>query len=210
MDPDDQRALAVRVLKALRARGVEALLVGSSAVVALDLMPRASKDVDVVPFIDGGLDEARQLAAGLAEDLGGEVAEVGWGVVGVVGRSPDGDTDWRVDLLAPGAGPFPVATADLLRRHAKDTEAGPAACPEHVLVMKAVGWADSYGRGHRSGMDRYGADVVGLAEVLDAVDWALVEDLLATFQDARAGPAARKIDEVFGTDLGGPAGPDAA
>lgn len=208
MDEASQREVASAVVEALAKRGIDAVLVGSTAVVALELYPKTTKDVDVVPVIQGGIDAVRQLAGEIAGELGAEVGEVGWGVVALVHRGDDGAVRWRVDLLAPDAGPFTARVVDRLAAHAVKTEVGPAACPEHVIAMKAVAWADSYGRGHARGMQRYEGDLEDIRDAVEDPDSGLIADLLSVFQDARAGPAARIVNQLFGTDLKEPAGPD--
>ena len=122
-------------MSAARARGVEVILVGSTAVIAQALFPKTSKDADALAPDTMDLDAARPFTADIANEFGATVAEAGWGVLSIL--PPPGTADWRMDLIVPGEGPIPSEAAHLIRTRAVETPIGWAACPEHVLVMKA-------------------------------------------------------------------------
>lgn len=61
MDEATQREIAALLVKELSREGLDAVLVGSSAVVALDLFPRSSKDADALGPAGLSLDEGRRI-----------------------------------------------------------------------------------------------------------------------------------------------------
>lgn len=172
---------------------------GSSAVVALDLFPRMSKDADALGPPTMTLDEGRRVMRAIGKGYDIEPTETGDQTVSLVMRDPGGQIAWRMDLLVPGAGLIPKGTAALIHEHAKTTEIGRAAIPEHILVMKAVAWGDSVGKGRPGRAADYEGDVARLRDVRPPVDLRLVEELLGTFPDARRDPAVRLINQQFGT-----------
>lgn len=217
MDVGEQRQVAALMIEALRGQGIGAVVVGSSAIVALDLFPKASKDVDLLAArpLPLGMDKAREVMAAIAAAWGGHVVEAGWGTLRLVVPAPGSPgagpgEAWMADLIVPGAGPIPEAAAARVATRAVATEAGPAAVVEHILVMKAVAYGDRFGQGDADGADRYEADVLELAERGGDLDWDEVRAMLATFPVPGAAAAARLINRVFGTRLPAPDGPDAA
>lgn len=199
MDEATQREIARKLVNGLNQQGIDPVLVGSSAVIALDLFPRASKDADALAPPSTTLDEGRRVMREIGKDYKLEPTETGDQTVSLVMRDSDGLITWRMDLLVPGAGLIPVATAALVHKHAKATPIGRAAIPEHILVMKAVAWGDSIGKGRAGRVTEYEADVLRMRDLRPSLDMKLVQEILKTFPDARRDPAIRLINKRFGT-----------
>lgn len=200
MDEALQRDVAARMVAIFRERGVETVLVGSTAIIALELAPVTSKDADLLAPNSLTLDAARALMARIGSELGLRLVERGWGVVSLVKES-GGEEVWRADLLVPEAGPIPPPVATLIRRRAVPTDIGPAAIPEHVMAMKGVAHGDSLGKGAEDEALKYATDLVRLRDALAEPQWGLVSEVLHAYPLARARMGAAAIDEAFKTDL---------
>ena len=210
MDDALQREVAARMVKEFAERGTEVVLVGSTAIVALGLYPKTSKDVDAPAPGRLGLDAARKLASRMAQDLGLVLEERGWGTLSLVNKVGE-RVAWRVDLLVPESGPIPLAAARLVRRRATRTEIGLAAIAEHILVMKAVAFGDMLGKGLEEEALKYEGDVEELRQTLPTdFDIKAVRELLGAFPAARAVRATQLINEKFGTSIREPPSPDVA
>lgn len=208
VDASTQREVADRAVEALDRRDVPVVLIGSTAIVAQDLYPKTSKDVDLLPPADLDLSKTRAILDDVGHDLDADVSETGWGTVSLVETTTDEDAEpWKVDLVVPGPGAadgvIPPDAANRIRSRAEDTDIAPAAIPEHILAMKAVAYGDCIGKGQRGEALTYRGDVMELRERLDDVDRDEVQALLERFPEARAGPARGVIEEVFGVELGG-------
>lgn len=199
MDEATQREIASLLVKELSREGVEAVLVGSSAVVALDLFPRSSKDADALAPAGLSLDEGRRVMRAIGERFRIEPTEVGEGTISLIQRGDAGEMVWRMDLIVPGDGLIPTAAATLIHKNAKKTDIGRAAIAEHVLTMKAIAYGDCVGKGNNDRAADYKRDVEALRAMPVRLDLHLAEELLKTFPDARRDAAARLINEAFGT-----------
>lgn len=202
MDEALQRQVAARMVKLFHEHGVEVVLVGSTAVLALGLAPVTSKDADMLAPALMTLEEARVVLARIGKELGVDVVERGWGTISLVSRDERKREGWRVDLLVPQDGPIPPSAARIIRREAVSTEIGLAANSDHVIVMKAVAYGDSLGKGSATDALKYEADIRRLRDEFEETPrWTHVRELLRAYPDARARLGARLIDEVWGTRL---------
>lgn len=199
MDEAQQREIASRLVDELAIEGVNAVLVGSSAVVALHLFRRSSKDADALAPPELSLDEARRVMQAIASRFSLPVTETGDRTLSIIKRDEAGIILWRMDLLVSGDGLIPTRAAALIHEHAKQTDIGRAAIPEHVLVMKAIAYGDSTGKGRPERTRDYQSDVETLRNLPQKLDMKLVEELLRAFPDARRDAAVRLINRVFGT-----------
>lgn len=84
MSDATQREVARRMVAELKKRNADVVLVGSTAVVALGLYPKTSKDADALGAPGLKLDEARALMKSIARDQRLEYAELGWGTFAVL------------------------------------------------------------------------------------------------------------------------------
>ena len=198
MSDATQREVARRMVDELKKRDAEVVLVGSTAVVALALYPKTSKDADALGAPGLTLERARGLMRSIAEDLGLEYVELGWGTLAVVKKDPSGEDLWRMDLLVPGAGPIPERAAALIHARAARTSLGRAAIAEHVVVTKAVAYGDCLGKQDARRARDYAEDLTSLRQALRSVDEARMKELLDAYPDARRGPAIDLINETFG------------
>lgn len=196
MDDEEQRALGRRLLEELAAEGVEAVLVGSTAVVALRLFPRTSKDADALAPPSLTLDQARDVMRRVGSRHALTPTEAGENTLSLVAGDPAAPA-WRMDLIVPAGGLIPERAARLIHRMAVETDVGRAAIPEHILVMKAVAYGDCVGKGRPRRALEYESDVARLRDIDHAWREDLVRELLETFPDARRGPAARLIRRTF-------------
>ena len=203
-----QRDVAARMVKALQARGADVVLVGSTAVVALGLYPKTTKDADALAPPTLTLEEGRRVMRAVAEEMDLRFHEAGWGTLSCLKLDAQGEELWRMDLLVPEDGPIPPFAAALVHAHARPTPVGRAAIPEHVLVMKAVAIGDCVGKGDLARAEQYESDLLELRRALRSLDEPKVAGLLRAYPDARSGPAARAINEVFGTRFPEPFDPN--
>ena len=208
MDEALQREVAARMVRELDARGAAVVLVGSTAVVALGLYPKTTKDADALGPPELTLAEGRRIMRALADDMGLRFHEAGWGTLSCLKMDERGEESWRMDLIVPQEGPIPPRAAALIHVHARPTPLGRVALPEHVLVMKAVARGDCIGKGDALRADQYESDLLDLRRALRRLDEEKVATLLAAYPDSRAGPAARAINEVFGTRFPEPFDPN--
>lgn len=198
MDEATQREIASLLVKDLSREGLEAVLVGPSAVVALDLFPRSSKDADALAPAGFPLDEGRRVMRAIGERFRILPTEMGEGTISLLQRGEAGEISWRMDLIVPGDGLIPNAAATLIHERAKRTDIGRAAVAEHVLAMKAIAYGDCVGKGNDRAAE-YKRDVDALRAIPARLDLRVTEALLATFPDARRDAAVRLINETFGT-----------
>jgi len=199
MDEATQREIASLLVNELSREGLEAVLVGSSAVVALDLFPRSSKDADALGPAGLSLDEGRRVMRAIGERFQIAPTEVGEGTISLIQRNEQGEMVWRMDLIVPGDGLIPSAAATLVHKHAKKTPIGKAAIPEHVLAMKAIAYGDCVGKGNADRAAEYKQDVETLRGIPTRLDLRLTEELLKGFPDARRYAAVRLVNATFGT-----------
>lgn len=199
MNEATQREIASLLLKELSGEGLEAVLVGSSAVVALDLFPRSSKDADALAPPGVSLDEGRRTMRAIGERFHIEPTEVGEGTISLIQRGEAGEIVWRMDLIVPGDGLIPSAAATLIHKRAKKTVIGRAAIAEHLLAMKAIAYGDCVGKGIHDRAAEYKRDVEALRAIPARLDLRLTEGLLSAFPDVRRDAAVRLINETFGT-----------
>ena len=207
MSDATQREVARRMVAELEKRDAEVVLIGSTAVVALALYPKTSKDADALGAPGLTLERGRALMRSLARDLGLEYVELGWGTLAVVKKDASGDDLWRMDLLVPGDGPIPEKAAALIHARATRTSLGKAAIAEHVIVTKAVAYGDCLGKHDAKRARDYAEDLAALRRALRSVDEARMRELLDAYPDARRGPAIDLINETFGTRFKPPADP---
>lgn len=204
MDEALQRTVASEVTAFLEEDGLETVLVGSTAIVVQGLFSRTTKDVDVVIVTEQSPAGLEAVASRLADRMDADVEPAGWNVRSIVHDGGDGVDRWRVDLLPRSDGPIPGPAADLLHDHAVPTDVGSAARPDHIVAMKAIGWSDARGKGDPGRVRAYESDLVQLRQTLGSLDADAIERFLATFPDARSGPAIEKVNEVFGTQIPAP------
>lgn len=203
LDDEAQLQLAKRMRPILAAKGVRVVFVGSTAIVALHLFARTSKDADALAHPELGVTEARRILEQIAEEEELVLQDKGWGTLALAKLDEDEETIWTVDLLVPEGGIIPEAAAVSIHAEAVETEIGPTAIAEHVLAMKAVAYGDCVRQGRRKAAQRYEADLLELKGALPGeIQWAAVDRLLRAFPTVRATDAAAKIEEVFGVDLG--------
>ena len=199
MSDATQREVARRMVAELKKRNADVVLIGSTAVVALGLYPKSSKDADALGAPGLTLDQGRVLMKAIARDLELDYVELGWGTLAVLKNDGKGETLWRMDLLVPGEGPIPRKAAALIHARAKVTDIGRAAVPEHVIVTKAVAHGDCRGKQDEARAREYAQDLVDLRRALRGVNEAWIKELLDAYPDARRGPAIERINETFGT-----------
>lgn len=199
MSDATQREVARRMVSELKKRNADVVLIGSTAVVALGLYPKTSKDADALGAPGLTLDQGRRLMKAIAADLGLEYAELGWGTLAVLKRDDEGNDLWRMDLLVPGEGPVPTEAAALIHARATRTDLGMSAIAEHVIVTKAVAHGDCIGKNDAKRARDYAQDLADLRAALRRVDEVRMRELLDAYPDARRGPAVDLINETFGT-----------
>lgn len=207
MSDATQREVARRMVGELKKRSADVVLVGSTAVVALGLYPKTSKDADAVGAPGLTLAEARRLMHEIAHDLRLEYAELGWGTLAVIRKDENGHDLWRMDLLVPEEGPIPKKAAALIHARATKTDLGMSAIAEHVIVTKAVAYGDCLGKQDAKRARDYAQDLAELRGALRAVNEARIKELLEAYPDARRGPAVVLINETFGTRFRAPHDP---
>ncbi len=207
MSDATQREVARRMVSELKKRSADVVLVGSTAVVALGLYPKTSKDADALGAPGLTLDGARRLMRGIARDLQLEYAELGWGTIAVIKKDREGQDLWRMDLLVPEEGPIPKRAAALIHARATKTDIGMSAIAEHIIVTKAVAYGDCLGKQDAKRARDYAQDLAELRRALRAVDETRIKELLDTYPDARRGPAIDFINETFGTRFRAPDDP---
>lgn len=207
MSDATQREVARSMVAELKKRDADVVLVGSTAIVALGLYPKTSKDADALGAPGLTLDEARRLMKEIAHDQQLEYAELGWGTLAVIKRADDGNDLWRMDLLVPEEGPIPKKAAALIHARAVKTDLGMSAIPEHVIVTKAVAYGDCLGKQDAKRARDYAQDLAELRGALRDVNEARMKELVDAYPDARRGPAIELINETFGTRFRAPPDP---
>lgn len=207
MSDATQREVARRMVAEFKKRNADVVLVGSTAVVALGLYPKTSKDADALGAPGLKLDEARALMQSIARDQQLEYAELGWGTLAVLKKAENGDDLWRMDLLVPEEGPIPKKAAALIHARATKTDMGMSAIAEHVIVTKAVAYGDCLGKQDAKRARDYAQDLAELRRALRDVDEVRIKELLEAYPDARRGPAIELINETFGTRFRAPRDP---
>lgn len=199
MSDASQREVARRMVGELRRRDVDVVLVGSTAIVALGLYPKSSKDADALGAPGLTLEHGRAIMRSIAHDLQLHYEEMGWGTLAVIKKDADGNDLWRMDLLVPEDGPIPERAAALIHARARKTAIGKAAIPEHVIVTKAVAYGDCLGKHDAPRARAYAQDLVELKRALRGVDEARLRELLDAYPDARKVHAIQLINDTFGT-----------
>jgi hypothetical protein len=210
MSDATQREVARRMVAELKKRSANVVLVGSTAVVALGLYPKSSKDADALGAPGLTLNEGRALMQDIARELNLEYAELGWGTLAVFKAHGQGEALWRMDLLVPEEGPIPEKAAALIHARARRTDIGMSAIPEHIIVTKAVAHGDCLAKQDVERARDYEQDLVELRGALRAIDEARVVELLDAYPDARRAPAIGLINETFGTRFQPPDDPSVA
>lgn len=202
MDDLLQRDVAKLMVTEFEERKIEVVLVGSTAIVALKLFPKTSRDADALAPATLSLDDARDVMKEIGQKLQLRLEERGWGTLSLVKYDDGGKERWRMDLLVPDGGPIPIEAALLIQKHAVKTDIGRCAIPEHILVTKAVAWGDSHGKNDPQRAAEYESDIMELRNRLKtSVNWKLAHELLNAYQSARANAAAELLNEKFGASL---------
>lgn len=200
------RDVAQYLLAVLDELGWEGVLVGTTAALAEGDVEIRSRDTDVVAIGTKSLAALKRGLRAVAARDSLEYVEQGWGVVSLVrrrsGAAGDAQPAWVGDVLHPGSGMIPAAAARLVAKHAIKTEWGPAACPEHVVVMKAVAGADRAAEGQPLRVLKYEQHLELLAARRGVdLDWDRARKLLMTYAKGRREGAAELIRDAFGVDL---------
>jgi hypothetical protein len=117
-------------------KDLEIAFVGSTAIVGMELFPRTSRDTDAHGAPHLTVAEARTIPNEIADGEGLVVQEKGWGTIAVANLDEDGDPRWAVDLLVSERGPIPTEAARRIHKLAQETDIGPTAIPEHILVTR--------------------------------------------------------------------------
>ncbi|MHB8584947.1 MAG: hypothetical protein ACYDDF_03815 [Thermoplasmatota archaeon] len=199
-DPKEVAAFLRTLLSTLRLRAV---LVGTSAALATNDLSIRSKDTDVLGI--GGRPEGRVRSElrSFAAANGLEFAEPGWGVM-TLRRRYAGDGEpiaWAGDVILPRAGMIPRVAANRIYAKAVKTKWGLAACPEHVIVMKAVAAADRAAEGDTMAALKYEQHLALLGRRHGtSLDEGEFGKLLKAYPPDRRRFPGELIQEYFGID----------